>query len=183
MDHNMKKLDICKYVDKFITCRKPSNSTDPDTNLVSLQTDRHSNTCKKKNVKACRFGFPKPPMRKTAILQPLTEPEFSRKEKEKYRKIYHQIEEFLYKSEDEEMTFDEFLRSFNLTEEEYIRSVRSSIKTATVMLKRTIAENCVDNYNATVLDAWRADIDVQFIWMYMLVQFMLHLALQKATEV
>jgi DNA replication protein DnaC len=156
--------EICNFVDKFIMCRKTfDDESESLQDLVQLQTHRHSSTCKKKKLKKCRFGFPKPPMKKTTIVYPLSEPEFSKKDVEKHRKLYHQIEEILYDSEDDAMSFDEFLLHLGISEEQYTLAVRSSINTATIMLQRKIGENRVNNYNGTVLKAWRANIDVQFI--------------------
>ena len=54
--------EIAKFVDKYITCQKPENSSEME-DLVNLQTHRHAKTCKKAGHKVCRFNFPLPPLR------------------------------------------------------------------------------------------------------------------------
>ena len=76
--------EICELIDKFVTTSQP-DIDDPIFELVNLQIRRHSHTCNKK-VKEYRFGYPKPPMRKTTILQPLPTDELTRKQIETYRK-------------------------------------------------------------------------------------------------
>jgi hypothetical protein len=160
--------EVCQFIDRFITCHSPGEEEEEEESslaeLVPLQTHRHSHTCKKKGrEKKCRFGYPKPPMRQTMILQPLTEPEFTRNQQEKYKKIYKDIDEFLYSIEEEQLSYEEFLLKFDLSEEEYILCVRASISNPTVMLKRSLKETRTNNYNETILKAWQANIDIQFI--------------------
>ena len=62
-----------------------------------------------------------------------------------------------------DMTFREFLSSLQITEEEYILAVRSSLKTTTIFLKRTPWEIRVNAYNKHMLLAWRANIDIQYV--------------------
>lgn len=88
----MKKM----YIDRFITCKLPKYEENIElTDLAPLQTHRHSHICKKEKRKKCRFGFPKPPLHKTMILQPLSVHEVSKAEKPAYTKLYKEIEDFL----------------------------------------------------------------------------------------
>ena len=56
---------------------------------------KHSKTCIRKvnHQKRCRFGSPLPPLDKTQILYPLHKDEI--KNKEKYSKIYTDINKFI----------------------------------------------------------------------------------------
>lgn len=61
------------------------------------------------------------------------------------------------------MSFDEFLTMINLTKEDYILAIRSSLKSPKVFLRRSIAEIRINPYNQILLRSWEANIDVQFI--------------------
>ena len=61
---------IIKYIDKYITTKKPSPEEDPVLSaLVKLQTHSHTKTCRKGVAEdACRFFFPRPFSRRTIIV-------------------------------------------------------------------------------------------------------------------
>jgi hypothetical protein len=75
--------EIIEFIDKYLTC---SSDQSDFQNLVELQTHKHSRTCRKKEDKVCRFGFPLPPLSRTMLLQPL-ESDVS-----KYRKKYQELQ-------------------------------------------------------------------------------------------
>ena len=56
---------IVHFIDSLITCQQ----TDDD--IISLQSHKHSVSCKKGKKNICRFGFPKPLMAQTALLHPI----------------------------------------------------------------------------------------------------------------
>ena len=62
--------EIVQFVDQYLTCSADNKET---TNLVNLQTHKHSRTCRKKGKPVCRFGFPLPPLPRTMLLYPLAE--------------------------------------------------------------------------------------------------------------
>jgi len=55
------------------------------------------------------------------------------------------------------------LSHLNVTEEDYLLALRSSLNSPTVFLKRKPNELRINNYNAPCLSAWRANMDIQFI--------------------
>jgi hypothetical protein len=63
----------------------------------------------------------------------------------------------------EDIDFPQFLSSLDATEEEYLNAIRSSIKRSTVFLKRNTSSIFVNGYNRTLLETWRANIDIQFV--------------------
>jgi hypothetical protein len=102
-------------------------------------------------------------MRKTQILEPIQEDEDSL-DIDTIKKTWKKIQDELKKMDmGLQITFDEFLKNLNIAETTYINAIRSSIKTATIFLKRTPWEIRVNSYNRTLLLAWRANHDIQFI--------------------
>lgn len=153
---------VTKYIDKYITCEK-GNEEDDLSHLVKRQIHRHSHTCKIGN-KSCRFNYPLPPMRRTEILEPLEYEAVDPKEMKALKLLWNNIHQHLQNMNmGESITFDDFLIELKITEERYINAIRSSLKTATVFLKREPSEIRVNAYNKSLCFAWRANMDIQFV--------------------
>lgn len=151
--------DVIKFVDSNITCEKPHNNENLEE-LVSRQVHKHSPSCKTSH-RICRFNFPQPPMRSTQILTAL--PHATEKYAEhraKWKSIYEDMNKI---AADDELTFDEFLKKYDVTEESYILAVRTSIKRDTIFLKRRPNEIRINNYNKYCVLAWQANMDIQFV--------------------
>lgn len=65
--------------------------------------------------------------------------------------------------DDEDITFDELLSKLNITEENYLLAIRSSLNTPTIFLKQNYNEVGINNYNPACLSAWRANMDIQYV--------------------
>ena len=156
--------DVIEFIDKYISCSKPTMEYDEEMSaLVANQMHRHSHTCRKGRKFQCRFGFPKPPMANTVILEPLPV-DMDENKKATHRKVYKVIhEELKTMGTGEEIDFKEFLARLKLTCDEYILAIRSSVKSATIFLKRTPSEIRVNAYNPGLIKAWRANMDIQFV--------------------
>ena len=157
--------EVVTFVDKFITCCKPNSSGEME-NLVNLQMHRHAKTCKRSgnNIHVCRFNFPLPPMPRTIILKPLDESSHDEKEskliKENSEKIKQVLDSMKY---GEDITFEDFLKKLGLTEESYLLAIRNTLKRDTLFLKRSPSEIRINNYNAHLLQAWQANMDIQYV--------------------
>ena len=150
--------DIVEYIDKHVSC----NLSDEFKDLIALQVHKHSKTCRKKGHAICQFGFPLPPMKKTVILEPLDE--CVEKHKSMYKEIQEKINSLHELDNIEDLTFEEFLSDIlHMTEEDYIKCVRSSLSGAKVFLQRKPYEVCVNPYMKVVLPAWKANHDLQFV--------------------
>ena len=63
-----------------------------------------------------------------------------------------------------DMTYEQFLSDvIEMNEDDYIKCIRSSLKTSKVFLKRRPKDIRVNVYSETVLRAWKANIDIQFV--------------------
>lgn len=133
--------------------------------LIAYQLHDHSLTCWKKKVKVCRFGFPKPPLNKTEILVPLCK-DIDARTRKKATALYKLLQEKIGKlnrNYKEVISLEQFLFELETNYEDYIMALRSSIKRATVFLKRNTSEMFVNGYNRKLLECWEANIDVQYI--------------------
>ena len=153
--------DITNYIDQLMTCEKPSEATDEQmSNLVNLQYHRHSYTCRTGSKLECRFGFPKPPMSATIVLEPFSadEQEDIVQHKKNWTLIHQQLKAMKL---GEDITFEIFLKNLQMTEENYIKAVRTSLKSRTIFLKRSPNEIRVNSYNTSLLRAIQSNMDVQ----------------------
>jgi DNA replication protein DnaC len=152
---------IEEFVDRHITCVR--NPLIPDLpELVKLQVHRHSYSCRDNPKAPCRFNIPVPPMNETKLLEPLISP--TEKETKEYADNWIKIEAKLKKLDaDTKLTFEQFLGSLDISNEDYIKTIRSTLKDPKVFLKRPPDSINVNPYNPTVLQAWSANHDIQFI--------------------
>ena len=153
--------DIIKFVDSYISCKADSDDL---SELVNLQRHKHSKTCKKKGRAICRFNFPLPPMPRTMILEPLSESDLDENVADMLKEALGRIRSLLNSmNADETMNFVEFLEKLDLTEQQYIKAIRLSLKHSTLLLKRSPPEIRINCYNRHLLKAWRANMDIQFV--------------------
>ncbi|XP_061190195.1 uncharacterized protein LOC133198054 [Saccostrea echinata] len=150
--------EIEAYVDKYVTCSLQENNPQMEQ-LVELQVHKHSKTCKKGGRSVCRFGFPLPPLPKTMLLEPLDV------DVEHYRKIYSDIQKKMNDYKDGcSLDYESFLETIvEMCEDEYIKCIRASLKGPKIFLKRSPSEMRVNYYNSSVLKAWNANLDIQFV--------------------
>ena len=155
--------DAILFIDRYISTEKPCEEIDDEmSKLVANQMHRHSHTCRKGRKFQCRFGFPKPPMPSTCVLEPIMEAE--EQAREQYKKNYKIIQEHLKEmAMGKEMNFQEFLVEVGMTYDDYISAIRSSLNNTTIFLKRNPNAIRVNQYNPILLKAWRANIDIQFV--------------------
>lgn len=130
---------------------------------MNRQYHKHTKTCKKnvKSSKVCRFDYPRPPMRSTKILLPLTANDDVVKAKALMTDIETKTE--LIARTNEDCSFDEYLTMLGVNDESYILAVRSKLKKPTVCLKRNVNERKINAYNRDMLLLWEANMDIQFV--------------------
>ena len=161
-----------KFVDRFIT-------TDNDETLANTQVHRHTDTCIRKRGKKsahetqgkrsyklgrnqqCRFNIPYPPLPRTEILQPLKDCEKDESLHAKLKEIKDSLEAI--RDTGANVSTEDFISSTGLNYDEYIKVLRSSIKTTTVFLKRSPNGAFINAYNARIAKCWNANMDIQFI--------------------
>ena len=161
---------VVNFLDKHLSCslsfslkigtlRIPTELRDLPQ---KLQLHRHTSACLKAGRLTCKYGFPYAPMETTCILRPLTNNDIKEKVKSDFKIIMSEINK-LPPGKNCTITFDEFLMRTNLSIEDYILAVRSSIKRTTVFLRRSPSEVRVNAYNPALLFIWRANMDIQLV--------------------
>jgi exonuclease III len=135
--------------------------------LTKKFTHRHTECCKKKPGCDCRFCFPRPPMRRTRVLEPFTQEEFNKQERKKIEMNWHTIHEWLVKyakgKDLRRVDFDGMLHELHMTHEEYILAVRAGLKRPEVLLERRVFELMTQNFMTHGVPLWPHNHDLQFI--------------------
>ena len=152
--------EVTKFIDKIITCIKPIDNPEL-LKLINRQVHRHLHTCRKNTSNPCRFNYPQPPMKQTMILYPFDE-KTPNSDIKTYKESWKSIKSYLDDLQNcEDMTFEDLLLKVNITEENYLLAIRSSLNAVTIFLKRNPNEININNYNADYLTAWRANMDIR----------------------
>lgn len=146
------------YVDQYVTCSLQENDA-LLKHLVELKVHKHSKTCNKDGKTVRRFGFPLPPLPKTILLEPLDV------HVDTYRKKYFVLQEKLNEYKDGcNLDYESFLENvIKMSQEDYIKCIRASLKSPKIFLKRSPSEMRFNYYNHSLLQAWNANLDIQFV--------------------
>ena len=164
---------VADYYDQIISCSL--DVPQEHKQYIECQLHRHSKTCCVGNTHKCRFSFPVPPMSNTRILEPIecqsVEEEIDLKQK--LRKIKRHLNQYgmaLHL----ETTFDEMLIELERTEDEDIKTVRTSLVRPKLFLKQRSCEIRINNYMKHCLQFWRTNHDIQpSLTPYAMVEYML----------
>ena len=157
-----------RFVEKWTSCELPENNQELLEKVKGSQIHKHTKSCKKKS-KDCRFGFPRLPSKRTLIAKPnpydLNEEELKEMQK-KAKKVLTDVKEALIalkkNDPDPSESLDDFIqKAAGVTYEEYEKYLRMSERGKIVILKRTVKERNVNNYQETFLSTWNANLDVQ----------------------
>ncbi|KAJ8049970.1 hypothetical protein HOLleu_02958 [Holothuria leucospilota] len=155
---------VTKFVDKYISCTDNVNTNCQP--MLQLQQHKHSKTCRKGGKPICRFGFPKPPMKKTQLLKPIESDctlENLNIMKQNYKRISQVLADCYKMTHGLNVSHNRFLSMVGVSEQEYIDAIRSSIKSPAIFLKRTPSAIRVNCYMKNLLETYGANHDMQFV--------------------
>ena len=153
--------EITKFIDKYITCKRPVEGDLEMEEMVSRQMHTHTKTCKKNPGSKCRFNYPQPPFPETVILDPIPDTDPRHNELKTTWDLIHAELETMARGT--EMTFNDFLAKMEITYTTYRESVQCTLRARTVFLRRSPQEITINNYNTDMIAAWQANMDIQFV--------------------
>ena len=143
--------EIVQFVNNYVTCNADNKKT---ANLVSLQSHKHSRTCRKRANQYVDLDFLYPHCQEQCCCILL---------KKMLKNTELQIEINVFK-DDVDMTFEEFLENIaKMDFDDYICCIRSSLKAQKVFLKRKANEMRIDLFNENILLAWKVNLDIQIV--------------------
>ena len=147
---------VCTFIDKYISCAIPKEEGKLKELILLLQKHKHSSYCRKN--KNCRFNFPKPPSSKTLIASPDSDSDVVKKAQNVLAKVHKVLADG-----HTELSLDEILIRANISPDEYTEALEVSSKGSVVVLKRQPNEININNYNGSVMLAWQANTDIQYV--------------------
>ena len=154
---------VTEFADEFISVSLENQDPEINTIVKKVNIHRHTKSCRKKNL-PCRFDFPKPPSEKTLIARPPPD-DMPDDELEKLKGIGKKIKDKLneIEPEEEDMSLDEFLESIGMEgqHDQYYKAISLSTRGKILVLKRSVKERMINNYNPNFIKAWNANMDFQ----------------------
>ena len=153
-------VNIAEFYDKIISCS--SDVPGDQKEYVQYQIHRHSKSCRVGKARSCRFSFPRPPMPKTCILEPLAcdDKELQEIGKNLWVSVKKQLNSYGLGTEIIH-TFNDMLQELNMSYSDYILAVRSTLVRAQFFPERKPCEIRINNYMRQCLHIWRANHDIQ----------------------
>ncbi|XP_077967731.1 uncharacterized protein LOC144421967 [Styela clava] len=161
--------EVEAYIDRHVTCQIPQEHEDKElfdiVNSVQQHSKSHTKSCRKKGT-VCRYGFPRPPSSRTFIPQCdqgiAADDSAIAKAKDILKKIMsHIFNENWQCAEDANLA--KLLEELNITQDGIEMSCRMITKKVSVILQRECSSIWTNPYNPTLLRAWNANLDVQFV--------------------
>ena len=160
--------EVCAFIDKYVSCTLPDGDREShlheQVSSVQTHSKNHSKSCKK-GRKTCRFNFPRPPSTRTFICRPSSPPEgvsdtaWKKEATLKMEKFW----KVLNVDDNINHTAAELLDHADLTQTDLEDALcRLSTKTS-IILKREPKECWINQYNANLLAAWNANLDIQYV--------------------
>ena len=147
--------DICTFIDQHVSCSIPVESKLRDL-VLQLQQHKHLSYCKRN--KQCRFNFPHPPSSKTVIAEQCSDVQMYDDAYELLSKVRKVLPEC-----NDGTSLDDVLRNAGVDKVKYIEALEITNSGTVVLLKCEPNEQNINNYNASVLLAWQANMDIQFV--------------------
>ena len=161
--------DVISFIDRYVSCDMPSQTEHPVLHeiVTNVQTHSkaHSKSCRKAG-KTCRFNFPKLPSQTTFIAKP-----DSNKDSTSDNTLDMQSASKLIQNMWNSFNYDgncthntqEIFQQANITQNDLQEAVQTTVHKETIFYQRQPSSIWVNNYNATLLEAWNANMDIQYV--------------------
>ena len=158
--------NLVQLIDSFITCEIPHKNDKLHQTVLDVQKHNHTKKCLIANSQVCKYKFPRFPSKRTIIAKPFDFDDEIEEINELMKKrsiVLNNIQlvltnNFLLQTCH---SIDDILLLVGTTIEEYEEFLSISDVGINVILKRSIHELYINNYNATFLEAWNANLDIQ----------------------
>ncbi|XP_071958642.1 uncharacterized protein [Antedon mediterranea] len=166
-DEDKKVID---FVDKYISCAVPCQIVDPEMNeivtSVQIHSKRHSKSCKKKGTN-CRFNFPRQPSERTFVMRPTIVDKNSDDNDDgdankQAQELLTSVKNALA-NEETYQSAKELFQSLDITQSTYEDANNCITNEEKIVLKRNPQDAWVNQYNPSLLRAWNANMDIQYI--------------------
>ena len=148
--------EVCNFIDKYIACRIPEEEGVLKELVLQRQQHKHSTYCRK--GKTCRFHFPRPPSPKTVI----TKPDPNSDTLVDAQSILTKVRDKII-NDTVDVSLNQLLIDTGIEHDKYLQALSISNVGNVVVLKCEPNECKINNYNGPVLQAWQANMDLQYV--------------------
>ena len=161
------RVKVVGLIDDWVSCSLTTEDEELNKIVSEVNCHKHTKSCRKYKTN-CRFHFPRLPSDETLIATPLSAdlPEDERRSILKSSKqILEKVKKALEELEEgkDDLSLIDFLTSINVNYEDYKNALKVSEKGDVVILRRTVKERNVNNYNKCFAKVWNANTDIQFL--------------------
>jgi hypothetical protein len=158
---DLKDTNVVTSVENFCDTHISTDVDDLSEAVRYVQEHKHSPRCQHKTTKECAFGFPRPPMDRTMVLPPLDNT-ISSSALQRAKNNMTKINTALSSNDLEDISLETFIDNLDISFEDYILAIRSTLTKVSIMYKRKVIHRNVNPFNKFILEAWGANMDIQF---------------------
>ena len=162
-----KDENVVQFIDKYISCEKPTEKEDPElheiVSHVQSHSKKHSKSCKKKGT-TCRFNFPRPISKRTFITKPVDvgEGKDMKTDQKNAKELLESVKNELANETNYESTNDLF-EKLGITQEQFEKAYAELASQESIILKRKPQDVWINQFNPHLLRCWNANMDLQYV--------------------
>ena len=159
---------VAKFIAEYVLCHLPTGkiNTQLRDTLLLVQKHSHSVACRKTKDGICRFRFPKFPFQETKVYMPLTKAPSAEVQNVYISALGTAQNALKSVNRESNLSLEELLRQGNISQQIYINALHWSMTThgqPAILLERQPSEIYVNNYNKHLMNAWQANLDIQYV--------------------
>ncbi|XP_071963825.1 uncharacterized protein [Antedon mediterranea] len=162
-----KDNEVINFVDKYISCAVPCETVDRELNeivkSVQIHSKRHSKSCKKKGTN-CRFNFPRQPSGNTFVMRPtiVDKDNDDNDDNKQAMELLTSVKDAVTNEETYKNAIELF-QSLGITQSAFEKANNCVATEEKIVIKRNPQDVWVNQYNPSLLRAWNANMDIQYI--------------------
>ncbi|XP_071943845.1 uncharacterized protein [Antedon mediterranea] len=162
-----KDNEVINFVDKYISCAVPCETVDRELNeivkSVQIHSKRHSKSCKKKGTN-CRFNFPRQPSGNTFVMRPtiVDKDNDDNDDNKQATELLTSVKDAVTNEETYKNAIELF-QSLGITQSAFEKANNCVATEEKIVIKRNPQDVWVNQYNPSLLRAWNANMDIQYI--------------------
>ena len=158
---------VVQFIDKYISCEKPTEKEDPElheiVSHVQSHSKKHSKSCKKKGT-TCRFNFPRPISKRTFISKPAegNEDKDIETDQKNAKELLESVKNELANETNYKSTTALFGK-LGITQKQFENAYAELASQESIILKRKPQDVWINQFNPHLLRCWNANMDLQYV--------------------
>ena len=152
-----------EFIDKWCSVDTKTEDEELNRQVREVNCHKHTSSCLKFN-QTCRFKFPRYPSDCTILADQLPDDLKDRQQVlDDAKKTLEKVKKALVALKDKEVNISlkDFLSALQVDYDEYHKALSITNNGKKVVLKRSVNDRNINNYNAFFMKAWNANMDIQ----------------------